>query len=206
MSARYRFPCDIFDGLGVQCIRDCLSMSWVNLPGVTCVCSFVGVTRLLGDSESMEDLHVTSSMTSPMVAAMLEVFLSRRAGRFKNVAMHQIKPELRRQDLEGFHLPSFRFSWKIKKLCRVDFFVFESWQTALRSPFRSHTTVCTCFGHLQPPKGVPYCHHEYYAIWYGQSIISTALSNSCCFALFLPLISFHFPKSKKRTSAWRKPF
>jgi hypothetical protein len=44
--------------------------------------------------------------------------------------MHQIKPELRRQDLEGIHLPSFRFSWKLKKLCRVDFFVFESWQTA----------------------------------------------------------------------------
>jgi hypothetical protein len=31
--------------------------------------------------------------------------------------------------LEGIHLPSFRFSWKLKKLCRVDFFVFESWQT-----------------------------------------------------------------------------
>jgi hypothetical protein len=28
--------------------------------------------------------------------------------------MHQIKPELRRQDLEGIHLPSFRFSWKLK--------------------------------------------------------------------------------------------
>jgi hypothetical protein len=32
--------------------------------------------------------------------------------------------------LEGIYLPSFRFSWKLKKLCRVDFFVFESWQTA----------------------------------------------------------------------------
>jgi hypothetical protein len=32
--------------------------------------------------------------------------------------------------LEGIHLPSFRFSWKLKKLCLVDFFVFESWQTA----------------------------------------------------------------------------
>jgi hypothetical protein len=32
----------------------------------------------------IEDLHVTSSMTSPMVAAMLEVFFSRRAGRFKS--------------------------------------------------------------------------------------------------------------------------
>jgi hypothetical protein len=40
--------------------------------------------------------------------------------------MHQIKPELRRQDLEGIHLPSFRFSWKLKKLCRVDFFVLEA--------------------------------------------------------------------------------
>jgi hypothetical protein len=46
--------------------------------------------------------------------------------------MHQIKPELRRQDLEGIHLPLFRFSWKLKKLCRVDFFVFESWQTAVK--------------------------------------------------------------------------
>jgi hypothetical protein len=27
-------------------------------------------------------------------------------------------------------LSKFRFSWKLKKLCRVDFFVFESWQTA----------------------------------------------------------------------------
>jgi hypothetical protein len=45
--------------------------------------------------------------------------------------MHLIKPGLRHQDLKGIHLPSFRFSWKLKKLCRVDFlFVFESWQTA----------------------------------------------------------------------------
>jgi hypothetical protein len=86
----------------------------------------------------IKDLHVTSSMTSPMVAAMLEVFFSRRAGRFngnnvrnrpffradRNVPMHQIKPELRRRDLEGIHLPSFRFSWKLKKLSRVDFFCF----------------------------------------------------------------------------------
>jgi hypothetical protein len=43
--------------------------------------------------------------------------------------MHLIKPGLRHQDLEGIHLPSFRFSWKLKKLCRVDFLVFESWQT-----------------------------------------------------------------------------
>jgi hypothetical protein len=33
---------------------------------------------------------------------------------------HLIKPELRHQDLDGIHLPSFRFSWKLKKLCRVD--------------------------------------------------------------------------------------
>jgi hypothetical protein len=26
--------------------------------------------------------------------------------------------------LEGIHLPSFRFSWKLKKLSRVDFFCF----------------------------------------------------------------------------------
>jgi hypothetical protein len=31
---------------------------------------------------AIEDVHVTSTMTSPMVAAMLEVFFSRRAGRF----------------------------------------------------------------------------------------------------------------------------
>jgi hypothetical protein len=50
-----------------------------------------------------------------MVAAMLEVFFSRHAGRFNgnNVRKRaKIKPELRRQDLEGIHLPSFRFSWK----------------------------------------------------------------------------------------------
>jgi hypothetical protein len=46
-----------------------------------------------------------------------------------NVPMHCIKPGLRHQDLEGIHLPSFRFSWKLKKLCRFVFFVFESWQT-----------------------------------------------------------------------------
>jgi hypothetical protein len=44
--------------------------------------------------------------------------------------MHLIKPGLRHQDLEGIYLPSFIFSCKLKKLCRVDFFVFESWQTA----------------------------------------------------------------------------
>jgi hypothetical protein len=44
--------------------------------------------------------------------------------------MHLIKPGLQHQDLVGIHLPSFRFSWKLTKLCRVDFFVFESWQTA----------------------------------------------------------------------------
>jgi hypothetical protein len=44
--------------------------------------------------------------------------------------MHLIKPGLRHQDLEGIHLPAFRFFGKLKKLCRVDFVVFESWQTA----------------------------------------------------------------------------
>jgi hypothetical protein len=53
--------------------------------------------------------------------------------------MHQIKPELRRQDLEGIHLPSFRFSWKLKKLCRVGFFVFESWQTGVKSQGKTIT-------------------------------------------------------------------
>jgi hypothetical protein len=101
----------------------------------------------------IEDLHVTSSMTLRTVAAMLEVFFCAaqdvlmeitlenrpffRADR--NVPMHQIKPELRRQDLEGIHLPSFRFSWKLKKLCRVDFFVFESWQTAVKSQGKTIT-------------------------------------------------------------------
>jgi hypothetical protein len=44
--------------------------------------------------------------------------------------MHLIKPGPRCQDLEGIHLPSFRFAWKLTKHCRIDFFVFESWQTA----------------------------------------------------------------------------
>jgi hypothetical protein len=48
----------------------------------------------------------------------------------RNVPTHLIKPGLRHQDFEGIHLPSFRFSWKLKKLCRVDCVVFESWQTA----------------------------------------------------------------------------
>jgi hypothetical protein len=58
--------------------------------------------------------------------------------------MHQIKPELRRQDLEGIHLPSFRFSWKLKKLYRVDFFVFESWQTAVKSQGETITSSAVC--------------------------------------------------------------
>jgi hypothetical protein len=57
---------------------------------------------------------------------------------------HQIKPELRRQDLEGIHLPSFRFSWKLKKLCRVDFFVFESWQTAVKSQGKTIISMAVC--------------------------------------------------------------
>jgi hypothetical protein len=57
----------------------------------------------------------------------------------RNVPMHLIKPEIRRQDLEGIHLPSFRFSCKLKKLCRVDFFVFESWQTAVKSQGKTMT-------------------------------------------------------------------
>jgi hypothetical protein len=58
--------------------------------------------------------------------------------------MHQIKPKLRRQDLEGIHLPSFRFSWKLNKLCRVDFFVFESWQTAVKSQGKTITSSAVC--------------------------------------------------------------
>jgi hypothetical protein len=48
----------------------------------------------------------------------------------RSVPMHQIKPGLCSQDLEGIHLPSFRFAWKLTKLCRINIFVFESWQTA----------------------------------------------------------------------------
>jgi hypothetical protein len=59
--------------------------------------------------------------------------------------MHQIKPELRRQDLEGIHLPSFKFSWKLKKLCRVDFFVFESWQTAVKSQGKTIASSAVCY-------------------------------------------------------------
>jgi hypothetical protein len=58
--------------------------------------------------------------------------------------MHQIKPEIQHRDLEGIHIPSFRFSWKLKKLCRVDFFVFESWQTALKSQGKTITSLAVC--------------------------------------------------------------
>jgi hypothetical protein len=81
-------------------------------------------------------------MTSPTVTAMLapnrQFF---RADR--NVPMHQIKPGLRRQDLKGIHLPSFRFSWKLTKLCRFDCFVFESWQTAVKSQGKT-TSSAVC--------------------------------------------------------------
>jgi hypothetical protein len=87
---------------------------------------------------SIEDLHVTSSTTLPTVAAILEVFNGNNVRKLpkigRNIPMHQIKPELRRQDLEGIHLPSFRFSWKLKKLCRVD-----SWQTAMKSQGKTIT-------------------------------------------------------------------
>jgi hypothetical protein len=58
--------------------------------------------------------------------------------------MHLIKPELRRQDLEDIHLPSFIFSWKLKKLSRVDFLVFESWQTAVKSQGKTITSSAVC--------------------------------------------------------------
>jgi hypothetical protein len=47
--------------------------------------------------------------------------------------------------------------------CLVSFNHFGQ-MAAAHGQIRSHTTVFTCFGHLQAPKGVPYCHHEYYAI------------------------------------------
>jgi hypothetical protein len=62
----------------------------------------------------------------------------------RNVPMHQIKPGLRRQDLKGIHLPSFRFSLKLKKLCRVDVFVFESWHTAAKSQGKAITSSAVC--------------------------------------------------------------
>jgi hypothetical protein len=46
--------------------------------------------------------------------------------------MHQIKPGLRRQDLEGIHLPSFKNFLEIKETLSIRFFVFESWQTAVK--------------------------------------------------------------------------
>jgi hypothetical protein len=66
--------------------------------------------------------------------------------------MHQMKPELRRQDLDGIHLPSFRFSWKLKKLCRVDFFVFESRQTGVKSLGKTITSSAVCheIAYFQP--------------------------------------------------------
>jgi hypothetical protein len=51
-----------------------------------------------------------------MVAAMLEVFFSRRAGRFNG---NNVKKQPKIGHFSG--LPSFRFSWKLKKLCQVDF-------------------------------------------------------------------------------------
>jgi hypothetical protein len=45
------------------------------------------------------------------------------------LSMHQIKPGLQRQDLEGTHLPSLKFSLKLRNLCQFDFVVFESWHT-----------------------------------------------------------------------------
>jgi hypothetical protein len=95
-----------------------------------------------------------------MAAAMLEGFLSRRAGHFngkngtaenrpyfradRNIPLHEIKPGLRRQDLEGIHLPSFRFSWKLKELCRFDCFVFESWQNTVKSQDKTITSSAVC--------------------------------------------------------------
>jgi hypothetical protein len=93
-----------------------------------------------------------------MVAAMLGVFFSRHAGCFNGNNVRK-RPKIgnfsgpietfqciksnrnfRRQDLEGIHLPSFRFSWKLKKL----FFVFESWQTAMKSQGKTITYSAVC--------------------------------------------------------------
>jgi hypothetical protein len=49
--------------------------------------------------------------------------------------------DVRHIHLKGIHLPSVRFSWKLKRLCRVDLFVFESWQTAEDVPC-DFTAVC----------------------------------------------------------------
>jgi hypothetical protein len=110
---------------------------------------------------------VTSSMTLRTVAAILEVFFLCHTGRFNgnNVIKRPkighfsgpietfqcIKSELRCQDLEGtcIHLPSFRFSWKLKKLCRVDFFVFESWQTVVKSQGTTITSSAVCHVHTR---------------------------------------------------------
>jgi hypothetical protein len=46
--------------------------------------------------------------------------------------MHQIKPGLRLQDLEGFHLPSFRFSCKLKETSSIRLFAFESIKSKCR--------------------------------------------------------------------------
>jgi hypothetical protein len=90
----------------------------------------------------IEHLHVTSYMTLPTAAAMLEVFFSRRAGRFNGnnfgkrpktghfsgpIETFQCIKSNRGFDVKiwkVFIIPSFRFSWKLKKLCRFDFFCF----------------------------------------------------------------------------------
>jgi hypothetical protein len=80
-------------------------------------------------------LAVTSSTDVRHVGGIF----SHRAGRFngnnvkkrlknrpfdRNGPMHLIKPGLRHQDLEGIHLPSFGFSWTLKKLLSSRFFCF----------------------------------------------------------------------------------
>jgi hypothetical protein len=85
----------------------------------------------------------------------------------RNVPLHQIKLELRRQDLEGIHLPSFRFSWKLKKLCRVDFLVFESWQTVVKSQGKTITSLIDIdlYSYLSLFPGVVSAHmdHPYFS-------------------------------------------
>jgi hypothetical protein len=74
-------------------------------------------------------------VTSPMVAAMLEVFFLRRAGRFNGNNVRKL-PKIghfsERSNASNqtgtstsrFGRYSFTFSWKLKKLCRVEFFFF----------------------------------------------------------------------------------
>jgi hypothetical protein len=138
-------------------------LSWptVMYVGLTSIVSIMMVTLQNGwDLWSTCTWHPWRRQRS--LAAMLEVFFLRRAGCFngnnvwkrpkignffradRNVPMHKIKLGLWHRDLEGIHLPSFRFSLKLKKLCRFDCFVFESWETAVKSQFATSLQILYC--------------------------------------------------------------